>query len=301
VTRLLFVGGCERSGTSLVQKLLCLDPRIAGSGEFVYTGRLAALHARMAGAHQEPWASRLRNHFSPAELDAAFRRLLLDLLRPAREAGAEVLWVAEKTPSNVTSFGALAALFPDAAFLHVVRDGRDVLTSHLEVARRMASRADLAPYARRNLSPRYVAARWNEAVAAHRAALRQEELRERYLMIRYEDLVTEPGTEIERMGRFLGLEIDRRALHPERVPSSELSLPIDGIWTTEDADQRGFAPERNGRWRHQLSTRQRLRAHLTMGDGLAALGYAVDPLSARISSLLHRLQGPLRRRRSASR
>ena len=74
------------------------------------------------------------------------------------------------TPSNIFSIAALTSLFPDAKFLHVVRDGRDVLASHRDVRRRMDARDDLARYARTNFTLRHVSSRWNAAVAAHRQA-----------------------------------------------------------------------------------------------------------------------------------
>jgi hypothetical protein len=288
--RFLFVGGCERSGTSLMQKLLCLQPRIAGTGEFVYTARIAGLYSRMAAEHPEPWASRLRNHFSRTALDSSFRQLYRELLRPAREAGQEITWVAEKTPSNIFAVTALAALFPDAKFLHVVRDGRDVLASHRDVRQRMLAEGSLARYARTHFSVRRVSARWNAAAAAHRRAAHDPELENRYLMVRYEDLVSEPQTELQKVGGFLGLELESRTLRPEQVPARELGLPIDGLWTTEEADLRGFAPERNGRWRRRLPLGHRVFAHLTMGVALAELGYPMDPINARASRLFHRLR-----------
>jgi len=287
---MLFVGGCERSGTSLLQKLLCLDPRVAGTGEFVYTGRIADLFARMAAEHPEPWASRLRDHFSPSELEASFQSLYRDLVRPAREAGENVAWVAEKTPSNIFAVKALAALFPDARFLHVLRDGRDVLASHREVKRRILATGDLASYAQTHLTRRHVARRWNAAVTAHRRAEQDPDLTGRYLLIRYEDLVREPEAELARLGEFLEISLDARTLHPEQVSAADLGLPIDGLWTTEEADRRGFAPERNGRWRRDLSLGDRLMANLSMGVALSEAGYPIGSLASGASRLLHRLR-----------
>ena len=89
---------------------------------------------------------------------------------------------------------------------------------------------------------------------------------------------------------ILGLDFEPSTLHPEQVPARDLGLPIDGLWTTEEADRRGFAPERNGRWRRSLSLWQKVAAHLTLGAGLAELGYAVGPVSVWASRLFHRLR-----------
>lgn len=148
-------------------------------------------------------ATRLRDHFSRTELDASFRQLFQELLRPAREAGKDVVWVAEKTPSNIQAVAALTALFPDAKFLHVMRDGRDVLASHQDVRSRMLAQGDLSRYARTHFSLRRVSARWNAAVAAHLQAAHDPELRDRYLLVRYEDLVTGPNDETRLRDRPL--------------------------------------------------------------------------------------------------
>ena len=74
--RFLFVGGVERSGTSLVQRLLTAHSEVAGGPELQFTGQIADLHNRMswiARSGPDPYRRRLLSFVTPEELDQSFR------------------------------------------------------------------------------------------------------------------------------------------------------------------------------------------------------------------------------------
>ena len=122
--RPVFIFGLPRSGTTLVEQVLASHPRIHGAGEL-----------RLARQSLEAIPETLGRPGSPldgvAHLDAeALRRLgrrHLDALRELDGGRAEC--IVDKMPDNYLYLGLLAAMFPNAVFIHCRRDLRDVAVS----------------------------------------------------------------------------------------------------------------------------------------------------------------------------
>ena len=285
--RFLFVGGCERSGTTLVQRVLCSHSRVAGGPDLVFTGKIAGLFDRMRGDYPEEYAARLARHYDEEELRLAFQRLLGGFLEKHAERCPAALYVSEKTPSNIFAARSLLELFPDARFVHVVRDGRDVLASHRDVARHLRARQRPAG---RQFGPRAVCGRWNRAVDVHFELTGRTDLAGRYQPVRYEELVAEPQRVVGELFAFLGLEAEERTLTPESVPAADSGTVIDGIWVTGEMAERGFDGRRVGRWRGDLAPAWRLLAGLLMAINLRRLGYPVSPALLPPARLLDRLR-----------
>ncbi len=284
---MIFVGGCERSGTSLVQKILASHSRIAGGPELVFTGRVAELYRQMAARYPPEYAARIAAFYDPGELAEAFRGLFNRLLRKvgARKPGARYL--SEKTPSNIFAAARLLEIFPDGRFVHVIRDGRDVLASHRDVRRRL-ERGGRKSWNRASFRLHRVCARWNRAAEIHFELAGDSRLAERYLAIRYEDLVRGPRTAIAGLFDFLELDVEPNTISPETATVEEQGFPIDGIWTT--GDRRGFDPETIGRWQRSLPLTSRVLGSLFLGKSLERLDYPVASAYARTSRALWRLK-----------
>lgn len=103
--------------------------------------------------------------------------------------GMGVIW-GDKSPSYVNHLPLLAAHFPTAKFIHIVRDVRDYCLSINKAWGKNMRRA---------------AQRWADSVGA----IRGLELGPRYLEVRFEDLIGDPGAVAERACRFLGVPYER--------------------------------------------------------------------------------------------
>ena len=166
---LLFVGGTGRSGTHVVAKILDrhsnfrkvpnearfhVDPGgfpdvLAGrTGPDLFAWRLEHYWWRnfeprrlaFRGLHRYVPKARLRAASTSflrrfeIEPEAALRQLFFDLLWPlATEESKSGL--IEQSCDTVAEAGTLGTLFPEARFIHVVRDGRDVAASRVGQAR----------------------------------------------------------------------------------------------------------------------------------------------------------------------
>jgi hypothetical protein len=282
-----FVVGAARSGTTLLRLMLDSHPELAIPPETKFVPDLLARAAegplssealaeaivsarnwRDFGLDADELLARLRTTGATAPADAIreFFRLY------AERAGK--LRYGDKTPGYVDHMEAIAAAMPEARFVHLVRDGRDVALSLTERAERRGARP--AP-------PRRMARKWRRRI---RRARRQAASLPAYLELRYEDLVAEPETKLREVCRFLELEYDPAMLaYHERAADriAELSdVPAGGGRDARSAAERHAAhaltsepprPERIGRWKAEMAPAQREAFERVAGDLLRELGY----------------------------
>jgi Sulfotransferase family len=182
--RMVFVVGCPRSGTTFLARSIGSCPGFVDLGEVAaYKAAIPDLVAR-----------------DPASAQARIRRLLTVSRRLGLVGG---LRSVEQTPEGAFVAPAVSLAFPEARILHIVRDGRDVVSSLLErgwlsAGRRGSDDAGQAygPYARFWVEPerrkefegasdaRRAAWAWRRYVQAARSGPTAE--------LRYERLAAEP-------------------------------------------------------------------------------------------------------------
>jgi hypothetical protein len=161
--------------------------------------------------------------------------------------------------------GYLSSVFPDAVFVHVIRDGRAVTNSLLRVAGWRGTSRMHHPAWRGGLSERQLEL-WREsggsphALAAiqwraviERARQESAGASDRYTEVRYEDFLDDPHGELERLTAFSGLP---------RAPETHRFL-----------DRRIRLRDMNYRWREDLSLEEIEVVEQLIGDLLSDLGY----------------------------
>jgi hypothetical protein len=160
-----------------------------------------------------------------------------------------------KMPNYVLHITRLAELFPDAQFVHVLRDGREVSASLVE--RPWGPRRAVA-----------AALQWVRSVRTGLSAGRALGP-ERYMEVRLEDLVADPEQRLREICRFLAEEYVPGMLdYPERASAA----PLAG---TRDHEHVGRPPTAGLRdWRAKLSARDQAAVEAACRDLLAELGYA---------------------------
>jgi hypothetical protein len=202
----IFVGGSQRSGTTLVQTILC---RSGGAnpmaGEVKYLRQLVQAYA--FGKRQ--FGSETRDYFTDPEDLRRFHGSLMEgfLAHARRHFGSEHLVLKE--PHLTMVFPELSELLPQARFVCVVRDPRDVIASMIEVGQKLRDSgirdepmADI--FARRNMRElcRHYLSFYVPALRSASAGFM-----ERSLFLRYEDLAGAPEKALETLTRFTGLDL----------------------------------------------------------------------------------------------
>lgn len=238
---LIVVLGSGRSGTTWLHRLLTAHAAVAGTADgetWMFRG--------VAGFWQAHGSAGLGAWLSGDEMLVAMRACCDRLVAAGiarSKPGADRL--VEKTPAHVWQLPLIARLYPDAAFVHLIRDGRDVA---LSLSRVDAADADLGK----------AAAAWAGAVRAVRATAPGLS---RYTEVRYEDLLRDPVEVAAGVLRWAGVPPDDgfRAAAAARVSERVSPLPSRG-------------PVGAGKWR-SLQPAAIADVQDAAGDLLAELGY----------------------------
>jgi hypothetical protein len=268
--RPVFIGGCDRSGTTLLGSMLgahsdCLcvpesQFKVGALSAGDVDGR-AMDAARVLGAISKDRRFRLWEVGIPpasvfeGELGGSYAALIEWIVsRYGARVGrpAPRVWV-DHTPSNVRHAVTLLDIFPDARMIHLVRDGRAVAASLLPL-----------PWGPNRIDR--AARHWVEMVG-HGLAAEARWGGSRVARVRYEDVVQEPEATLRRLCAFLQIEYQPRMLRADgfRVPA----------YTREQHRRVGMPPDpgRVDAWRKALSPRQVEIFESVVGDFLWCFGY----------------------------
>jgi hypothetical protein len=255
----VFLVGCPRSGTTLLRRILDAHRDLALTPETHWIPRCLE---RGIGVTPEGFVtSELVEHllaspkFARTRIEPAELASLLQANGPVRYAdfvrGFFNLFgrvegkpmVGDKTPGYVRHLPLLHELFPKAKFVHLIRDGRDVVLSALGW-RRAPKLAARFPTWRSHPVPT-AALWWERHVRAGRQGA--EALGPgSYHEVRYEALIAHTAAEVETLCSFLGLFFDEAMLRfhegrTQRAPGISAKRawlpPTPGLraWRTEMA------------------------------------------------------------------
>jgi hypothetical protein len=198
-------------------------------------GETFGLSTMVDGADFEAALAEFQSVEDPVE---AGRALVTKMLDPMAARAGKSGWV-EHTPHNVGACVQLARLFPEAKFIHVVRDGRDRACSVVRL-----------PWGPDSIEEAIRAWAWK--LQSDEAEVRKLEPG-RLLVVQLEDLVlVDRERTYERLLEFLGLEGEER---------------MHAFFETDVTARRAHV----GRWRSEIAEPERSRIALLYSDTLARL------------------------------
>ena len=187
---MIFNVGARRSGTYWLQQIVCAHPQVAEvpSETYVFSHGVRPLVDRFQ--YDDPTSTEMGTVYANRDRMMPAVRAMCDVLfgEFAREGETHV---AERTPWHVFHIPLMAEVYPDARFVHIIRDGRDVARS-------------IVPQPWPPHTVREAADEWRRSVEAGRRAVAV--VGDRLLEIRYEDLLADPRPVVERLYSHLGLE-----------------------------------------------------------------------------------------------
>jgi hypothetical protein len=170
-------------------------------------------------------------------------------------------WI-DSTPTNAFHMLRIKRDFPDALFVHIIRDARDVALS-------LDSRGWTRPLPW-DKSDSLLAAGLYWKWIVRKARRYGSVLRANYMEIRYEELVNQTQTSLARLGHFLRHNLDYERIQARSIGS--VKTPLTAF--PQELEQGRFTPV--GRWKEKFPTDQLGRFECLVGDYLEELGYALS-------------------------
>jgi hypothetical protein len=287
-----FVVGVPRSGTTLLRLMLDAHPDLAIPGETHFIPALLSRWKEMRAA-DTPDAERRREALELITSHPRWRDLGVDrdalerhlLSLPVADAGevARAVFVVhaeargkprwgDKTPAYLTKMPRIQRAIPEATFVHVLRDGRDVALSWANVSWGVHDPAEAAR-------------QWVRRITGARR--RVGRLRPgSYLELRYEDLVSDPDGALRRVAEHIELPWDAAMLDYHRearermAPAMRELHSVHGRTISADERERQHAlvsepprADRVSRWREGMADRDRRAFEAIAGELLTELGY----------------------------
>jgi hypothetical protein len=271
----IFVVGCERSGTTLLAAMLDRHSQVAVPPETLFFSDVFhhAFSSRPAWSHESlvhaAWKGRVGEFgLDREQLLKDFKAgpcTMADLFRCILQAHAKRRGKAragEKSILHVLYVPLLMEWYPQAKFLGIVRDGRDVVRSMMS-----------KPWKPNKL--RSKSCNWRLKM---RLLIRwQASYPDRLMMLRYEELLADAPKVLAEVDRFLGLNYESGQLDAslgtgvylerERSYKAKVLEPIDS--------SRAFA------WKKELAPETLWAMDSIMGPTLQALAYESTELQGR--------------------
>ena len=270
----VFIVGSERSGTTLLRLMLTSHPSIAvpPEGDFLTRMRVsepinrgqwqAFVHAFLSIEKCREWG------LSAADLIES-ARLMRPQTWPELAAVPYWTWLAlnypmanrwgDKNPCHIHQLPHLMRMYPTAKFVHIIRDGRDVAASWMNVPFGPSDATDAAM-------------KWGQAVLAGRLAA--DRAPGRIYEVHYEMLVRDPERSLRAICVFLGEDFSSEMLDYAAENQQRVLVPQHRLlWHSNTL--RPPDPGRIGRWRDVLSPGQICEFEQEAGPLLGMVGYAL--------------------------
>lgn len=270
----LFIVGAGRSGTTLLRSMLVAGGQVAVPPEsqviglaarryvslqFLGWSELSRLVVALFEGHRNfpLWktnlhpAHRVVVDLPPEErslarvIDEVFQCYISQQLTDAS------LW-GDKSPINAFHLPRILATFPEARYLHLLRDGRDSISSMVAKGRDIER----------------ATARWMASVK-HVLALQSNLTRDQFLEVRYEDLVSEPAHTLQHICSFTGTEYTEKMLDFWEL---ETTLEREHYEHHRNLGRPVFT-DSVGRWSERLSQDEQEHVLLKTSRLLRHLGY----------------------------
>ncbi len=276
-----FIFGHPRSGTTLLRSLLVRHPDVFIPPENPALWRMirefggrrsapwtkvvdAVVESFATGYEADTWGLSLPEvkaralALSPRDRSLARLLALFYECYGERYARGKPIWGDKTTPGEFVYLDKLDRVFPVAAAIHIVRDGRDCVAS--------AMRAGFY-----NNNPEEAARAWRDNLQHCRRFAVSRRSHGLFLEVRYEELVQAPEAVLARICALLGLALD-----PGMLVVNDAALqgmPDVGVLPQHANVHRPLFTASIGRWESEFNASQRDSLERIMGRELRRSGY----------------------------
>ena len=285
----LFVVGAPRSGTTWLHRMLHEHPATVGlNAELTVFHYLNLWDRRFqfekSHIDQGKWTQGAPLVYSEEDFFDGLRTIALDAYARLLRNKPQASHILDKHPGYALCLPLMDRLLPTCKVVHIIRDGREVAVSMMSAKRRIGFGEGAVHGATRE---------WADHVRHARHA-GQTLGKDRYLEVRYEELMQRPQDGLRTIFRFAGLnaaeDLVERIASAHRMEVNQVSrgnTEVNALRSTPDAI-----------WKAKLTLEERWTMDRLAGDLLTELGYGSpgwwsirrwDPVRLRLGLAKHRL------------
>lgn len=267
--QLLYIVGSPRSGTTMLQILLGSHPQVATTVELTLFTRYIApwlkeYETEVANRERHGWHRGLPMLWSAEENDEFLREFLrrayakVDLAAPGRTH------LLDKVPGNSLHVPVIKRLVPQARFIHIIRDGRDVACS-------LAAAKETMHFGVTRLAEGGTL--WRDWV---RGARQAADYPGDYLELRYEDFLVQGVELYERVLAFCRLPADRAWIEQTLAENTFSKMKERGASADPKVtvSRHHYRQGKAGSWHKDFTLQDRYEFDRAAGELLVELGYA---------------------------
>lgn len=264
--RFVFIIGAPRSGTTWLSRMLGEHPGIAALPDelTLFSRYLAPAHESFQREKRHidrgDWRQGLPLLYTEQEFDEGLKAIIRSVYQRVVSRKPEAALILDKHPAYTHHLPLMEHLIPGARYIHVLRDGRDTAISMLSARRRMGFGARTMEDA---------AKEWALSVQRARAHGRAVGA-DRYMELRYEQLLGDTSSGLATILRFCGLPEDPRWCESVAEQFRFDRRQVSG----GDAALNALREQPGAIWRSRMSIRQRFVFDRVAGAWLVHAGYA---------------------------
>lgn len=271
----IFIGGTMRSGILLTPVILGSNSHFAVYPRYVPLWGFYEKYPKVI-KEKEDWikvideilAHKKAGYVSIGFRDSAIKHfevrpfdlpefILYFIDRYAEKLNKEI--PALKTPNNERYADEIFKYFPNSKFIHLIRDPRNVEASRYHRTKIWAD------------EPLYHARVWQESIQL--AELNQIKFPDRYMVIKYEDIVTNQEKAVKGICEFLNLEYEAKMMEFEGLEDWSGGNSSFGNISSGEINS-----ETLSRYTKYLPKSRRFLLQWKLGDSINKIGYPKDEL-----------------------
>ncbi|WP_079478174.1 sulfotransferase [Halobacillus salinus] len=257
----IFIGGAGRSGTTLLRVMLNAHPNLCSGPEFKLMPDIINLYNKM---NSQGFESILKSyHLDNQYLKETYAKFISDLFNNFL-LDNHANRIVEKTPHNVLMMKEVSQIFPEAKFIHVVRDGRDVASSLTDMKWTDFEGNPIWYVKNINNASEY----WMKVVSQGLKDAQDPSMNGKVLLVSYEDLIDDPKSVMEKVLNFIDEPWSDLVLEHEKV--SRVNEPIES--STEQVSKKIYKSSKK-RWREKFTEEDKGTFKQIAGEMLVHLGY----------------------------
>jgi hypothetical protein len=265
----IFIIGSLKSGTTWLQIMLGAHPLVCTTVEQTLFDRYIpswvdiwhkeTQNINVKGINKGLpflWTSDEFSDFLLEFIDKVYAKVLIN--------NPDATHILDKNPMYSFSVELIHELLPNARFIHLIRDGRDVAVSMMAARRNIG----YGPSSFINSVET-----WQKYVSA---AMKAEIYQDKYLEIRYEDLLINGVSTLQNVFNFCKIPITSEDLEDivETHTFDKMKSKRQHADIRAKTHQAFYRKGRAGNWRDELSQTQMYQFDKISGDLLQKLGYA---------------------------